>query len=314
MAVADYIYRILRNEGDVTDKTIKIDEASSVFAYLGIARDGALTSESKWKIVRVFRQGNTYTVQYSNGGNYDQIWDNRASVFPTVALSNVYSINFDGVNDLVDFGNNYGFERSQAFSISLWVKPNNLSATRCLISKCSNDVNVWGYNIEHLVTSGKIQLQMRTSGLTYPVYAFTSALTAGVWQHLVVTYNGGSNINGARCYVNSVIGDTPGSSALSGSFSNTASFIVGARNTAFPFIGNIDEVSVWNKELSQSEITALYNSGQPTDLATHSAYANLLSWWRMGDSDTYPVILDNKGSVNGTMTNQSSADIVEDTP
>lgn len=313
MAVADYIYRILRNEGDVTDKTIKIDEASSVFSYLGIADDGSATSTASWKIARVFRQGNTYTIQYAEGGNYDQIWDNRTTLFPTGALANVYSINFDGVNDKVDFGNNYGFEHSQAFSISMWVKPNNIAATRNLFSKASDDANVYGYNLRHDIITGALFLQMRTPS-TQRSHTFTTALTAGVWQHVVLTYAGGSNINGAMVYRNAVVGDTPASGSLSGTFSNSASFVVGARNSSFNFSGRIDEVSVWNKALSQTEVDEIYNLGQPNDLSIHTAYANLLSWWRMGDSDTYPVILDNKGSINGTMTNQSSADIVVDVP
>lgn len=312
MAVADYIYRILRNEGDVTDKTIKIDEASSIFAYLGIADDGSATSAASWKIARVFRQGNTYTIQYAEGGNYDQIWDNRTTLFPTGALANVYSINFDGVNDKVDFGNNYTFEHSQAFSISLWVKPNNLAATRNLFSKASDDANVYGYNLRHNITTGALFLQMRTPS-SLRQHTFTTALTAGVWQHVVLTYSGGSNINGARVYRNAVIGDTPASGSLSGTFSNSASFVVGARNSSFNFSGRIDEVSVWNKALSQTEVDEIYNLGQPNDLSIHTAYVDTLSWWR-ADDDVHPTILDHKGSINGTMTNQSSADIVVDVP
>lgn len=290
-----------------------IDEASSSFGYLGIAQAGSDTSSAAWRIFRVYRQGAVYTTETAPGEGYDNVWDDRTTYFATVPLNNSYSVEFDGVNDSVDCGNNYTFEISQAFSISLWVKPNNLAATRCLISKASNDVNVWGYNIQHLITTGKIQVQMRTPTAS-PLYAFTTALTAGVWQHIVMTYSGGSNINGVRTYKDSVIGDTPGSSALTGTFTNAASFVIGARNTAFPFSGFIDEVSVWDKELSQSEVTEIYNSGQPGDLADHSAFNNLNSWWRMGDGSTYPLIVDEVGANDATMLNMISGSIVGDVP
>ncbi|HCW08690.1 MAG TPA: hypothetical protein DGG95_15130, partial [Cytophagales bacterium] len=225
-----------------------------------------------------------------------------------------YSISFDGVNDYISCGDNHTFGPSTAFSISFWCKPNNLAANRCLISKCSNDVNVAGWNIQHLATSGKIQIQMRNTGGAGPVFAFTSAVTAGIWQHVVLTFSGNANISGNRCYIDSIIGDTPSSSAITGTFSNTAEFTIGARNTAFPYSGFIDEVTVFDKALNQAEVTELYNSGQPSDLTDFSSYNNLLSWWRMGDSDIYPIILDNKGSANGTMTNQTSGDIVGDVP
>lgn len=313
MAITDLVQRLMPNAAQDRGKIMKIDEQSSSFGYFGVAEAGSLGSEAKWKVYRVYRQGTVYTVEVAAGENYNNIWDDRTTLFDSVALSNAYSIDFDGVNDYIDFGNNYTFEVSQAFSISFWVKPNNLAATRCLISKCSNDANVWGYNIQHIITTGAIQVQMRTP-TSNTIHAFTSALTAGVWQHVVMTYSGASNINGSRIYRNSVIGDTPASAALTSTFLNTASFVVGARNTSFPFVGNIDEVSVWNKALSQTEVTELYNSGQPGNLNDHSAYANLQSWWRMGDNDTYPTILDQKGSVNGTMTNMASNDISGDVP
>lgn len=313
MASADYAYLVLQSFGDTSDKDVRIDELSSTFVFVGVAQTGALTSSAAWKIVRVFRQGNTYTIEHAAGGGANQIWDDRVSLFNTGILGNSYSVDFDGVNDFVTFGNNYTFEISQAFSISFWVKPNNLAATRCLISKCSNDAAVQGYNIQHLVTTGKIQLQMRTA-VSLTVFAFTTAVVAGVWQHIVVTYSGASNINGARAYRNAIVGDTPTSSPMTGTFLNTAEFVVGARNTAFPYSGMIDEVSVWGKELSASEVSEIYNTGQPSDLTDHSAYSNLQSWWRMGDSDTFPIVLDHKGSVNGTMTNMLANDFVSDVP
>lgn len=313
MAIQDIVQRFLPDfTMGHSGRTIKVDEASSSFGYVGIAEFGTLPSAAAWRILRVYRQGNVYTVESASGG-VTNIWDDRATYFDSVPLNNAYSLNFDGVNDFLTCGNNYTFEHSQAFSVSFWVNPNNLAATRCLISKCSNDANVYGYNIQHLVTSGSLQVQMRATGAN-TVHGFTTALTAGTWQHIVMTYSGGSNINGARMYRNAVIGDTPASAALSGTFTNTAEFVIGARNTAFPFSGNIDEVSVWNKALSQTEVTELYNSGQPGDLVDHSATTNLQSWWRMGDGDTSPTILDQKGSADGTMTNMVAGDIEGDIP
>jgi len=314
MAVADYIYRLLQAEKDVTDKDVKIDELSSTFAFIGFAIAGSATSAAAWKVARIYRQGDAYTIEYASGGGYNQIWNNRQSLFPGVSMANVYSVNFDGVNDIVTFGDNFDFEHNLAFSISLWVKPNNVAAQRCMISKVSNDANVHGYSLQHSAT-GALYLQLRATGALLSPHIFTSTLTAGIWQHVVLTYSGSSNISGARAYINAVVGDTPASGALSGSWGNTNFFIAGARGlSGFPFVGNIDEISIWNKALSAAEVSELYNSGQPDDLNGHSAFANLLSWWRMGDNDTYPTILDNKGSVNGTMTNQTSGDIETDVP
>ena len=74
-----------------------------------------------------------------------------------------------------------------------------------------------------------------------------------------------------------------------------------------PFQGNIAEVAVFDSELSASDVTALYNSGLPKDLASESG---LVSYYRMGDGeDKYPNILDYKGTNHGTMTNMASDNI-----
>jgi len=74
-------------------------------------------------------------------------------------------------------------------------------------------------------------------------------------------------------------------------------------DSASPFQGGIDEVSVFTSELSQSNITSIYNSGVPNDISSLSP----LSWWRCGDGDTAPTLTDNgSGGNNGTMTNFST--------
>ena len=74
------------------------------------------------------------------------------------------------------------------------------------------------------------------------------------------------------------------------------------------------DVVRFDKAAAGTEVSDIYNSGAPLDLTTLSSNTNLQSWWRMGDGDTYPTITDNKGSVNGTMTNMESGDIVSDVP
>jgi len=63
-------------------------------------------------------------------------------------------------------------------------------------------------------------------------------------------------------------------------------------------------VAVFNTELSASDITTIYNSGVPNDLTGTSG---LVSWWRMGDGDTAPTLLDNgTAGNNATMNNFST--------
>ena len=86
------------------------------------------------------------------------------------------------------------------------------------------------------------------------------------------------------------------------------------------FAGNIDEVAIWNTALDGDAVKAVYNGGKPTDLmmdnGAYDEYTdNIKGYWRMGDGDTFPTILDNSSnSNNATMTHMDSGDIEEDTP
>lgn len=88
------------------------------------------------------------------------------------------------------------------------------------------------------------------------------------------------------------------------------------------FEGNIDEGSVWNKALTSAELVAVYNGGVPIDLLTdagdYASSSNLQGWWRNGDTagtSVFPTIEDFSANSNdGTMTNMDSGDIVTVVP
>ena len=90
---------------------------------------------------------------------------------------------------------------------------------------------------------------------------------------------------------------------------------IGSLLTASFYEGKLDEFSMWNKELSASDVTAIYNSGEPTNLSGEAA---LIGWWRMGDPTgpgAYPTITDQStNSNNATMTNMTDSDIVTVVP
>lgn len=58
-----------------------IDEASSTITYYGLASPGTATSSAKWRILRKQVVGNITKYRYANASaEFDQIWDNRASL------------------------------------------------------------------------------------------------------------------------------------------------------------------------------------------------------------------------------------------
>lgn len=284
------------------------ENVNSQLFYYGRALTGSLTSSAVWQIYRQYTIGiNTY-LEYANNGAFDQIWDNRTSLFSTPAFFNQYSTNFDGINDVINFGNVFtSMDVGSAWSMSFWLNINNLAAQRCVYAKVTNDANVYGFSIQ-ATTGANIFLQCRAA--TYNL-SHTGSLTVptATWFHLVVTYSGGSNINGMRIYINGAVDTTPGSGAMAATLHVGQNALFGARGgTTFPYSGYMDEVTFWSKALNSTEVNELYNSASPEDPNNNSAAANLIHWYRMGDSDTYNVINDNKGTTDGTMTNMAAND------
>lgn len=297
-----------------TDEMKKIitDTQSSAITYVGRSAIGASTGSAFWQIQRRLTIGTQVTTDFADGGRYTQVWDDRNSSFPTPAFFNVYSTSFDGIDERVNFGNVFLYNTADQWSISMWVRPNNFGAQRAFYAKATNDANVFGWAIYHN-TSGNILVSFRASG-QLASYTGGQTLNALAWNHVCMTYNGNQNMNGVRVYVNNVLDTTPGSAAVSNNILQGQDANFGSRNAGFFYSGYMDEVGLWNKALSASEVSAVYNSGAPNDIRLLASAGNLQNYYRMGDGDSYPTILDNQGTDNGNMVNMSSANFVTNVP
>lgn len=64
----------------LVDNISRVDQASDTIIYIGRALPTALTSEASWRISRVDTSVSLETLFADGNGNYDNIWDNRASL------------------------------------------------------------------------------------------------------------------------------------------------------------------------------------------------------------------------------------------
>lgn len=49
--------------------------------------------------------------------------------------------------------------------------------------------------------------------------------------------------------------------------------------------GGVDELAIFNSELSEQQVNELWGTGKPSDIANHSQYSNLSAWWRLGGAN-----------------------------
>ena len=190
-------------------------------------------------------------------GTYNGTLTNGAT-YGTGIINNGFSL--DGVNDYVDMGNVLDFDGSTPFSFSCWINPLG-STTVNILSKFQNSGVFPGYTL--LLTSNLVRFIIQNNNTTDRlIVTTTSTLTSGM-RHISLSYDGSTNASGVKIYVDgvnqslSIFRDTFTGGLTTGSDFNLGGFVTGLNY----FDGIIDEVGVWEKELSSSEVTELYNSG-----------------------------------------------------
>ncbi len=175
------------------------------------------------------------------------------------------ALDFDGGDDYVQTGNLQTSNINQ-LTISVWIKPSSLGNAVIVdkpLPSHSDPYYQYLFRISDEDTPGQLDIELTLNGNRNVWYTSNSVLNTGIWQHLVVTYDG---IQKPKIYVNNqekttyqfIGGDTSGS--ITGYDTGLRIGKLTNVNT-WPFSGLIDEVGIWNRALSSSEISQLYNSG-----------------------------------------------------
>ena len=101
----------------------------------------------------------------------------------------------------------------------------------------------------------------------------------------IITYNGTGDADAIKLYKNSVL-QTTSAMSVGAKKAIVDKLQVGNGSTEDKF----DEISIWDKALTQPEIDSIYNTGIAVDLLSHASNANLVSYYRMGDHPSDPEI------------------------
>ncbi len=249
------------------------------------------------------------------GKIYESSPSGETNITGASGFSNTLSTRFDGVDDYVTMGDvaSLRFDYNDAFSFSFWLNRTTSSDTTCILARADKDSPFSGYVI--LIVANKIYFRLRNNSSNNFFITGTVDIPNNTWTHYVVTYDGSNSVSGMKLYKNgaSETVTTTSNGTVSSFASLSLPFNLATRHNLpnIAYSGGMDEVSAYNVELSASDVTTIYNSGVPNDLTGTSG---LVSWWRMGDGDTFPTITDNVASNNGTMTNMSSGNFISNVP
>ena len=167
-------------------------------------------------------------------------------------------LSFDGVNEYVDCGDIANFERTDPFSIEFWFKT-SIGTTQVICSRINYTTNQ-GWQL--ITNNNKIRVYLMGSVTNRIIVETNTAINDGSWHHVIVTYDGSSFANGVTIYLDNIDTNTIIQDNLSLTILNTGSCqITGGSGALYPFAGNIDEVVIYDKELTPTEVTSRYNLG-----------------------------------------------------
>jgi Concanavalin A-like lectin/glucanases superfamily/Secretion system C-terminal sorting domain len=210
-----------------------------------------------------------------------------------------YTLSFDGTGDYVDVGNSVG---NNVRSIELWFKPNSpidstLSKPSTLIERnTSSCLGCFGFVFQHTgwEKPGSIRFQNNPAGTRFEVYSDSNKWEEGQWYHIAGVID---PIDGMMLYINGIKqNDTDASTLHTGTFPTiTAIGAYGDINDRF-FTGQIDEVRIWNRALSQIEIQE--KMCEPIDAEQE---IGLIGYWRFNEGNGFAAIDHSGNGHDGTI-------------
>ena len=222
-----------------------------------------------------------------------------------------------------------GSGATDAWTISFWLKAGTATQQSQTVmsfggSSKANDGAVW-IKFDGSSGNNRIVLEYGTQYNQLKLITPASSVTANTWQHWVITYDGsstGAASNSMSAYYGRFsvykngVAQTTTNSHLNYGYSGSVpatEFRVGRRVGSNGYLRSsyVDELALWGSDQS-SNVAAIYNSGSTHNLSSLTSAPT--HWWRMGDGDTYPTIVDNVGSLDLTMLNMTVGNIVTDTP
>ena len=254
---------------------------------------------------------NSVTGGTALGLNNDTTFSTDVPVAPS-SLTNTYSLSLDGTNDDCTVSN---YAQTGSFSLSMWINPQAaISGPIYLFYKEASGVN--GMNLD--INSNTLRWTLyddtqHPSPTTALVRYAPCTVAQNQWHHIVVTYDGSTSYTGMNHYIDGVKATSHSSEQNYGTnptfqSAATSTIYVGTRglyNNRFPLL--VDEVAIFDKELSQSDVDSLRDgtSGQgnaiPADI---SSMADLDIWLRMEEgSGTSVVNTANSGTYDLTLIN-----------
>jgi hypothetical protein len=174
-------------------------------------------------------------------------------------------VNFDG-DSQVSFGNIGAFENNEAFTLAMWLNGYSNKPVSVL-QKIDNAERRRGY--EFLFDDIRLNgIQRYAGNLTFRLISnfpdkaiqirTKERLPLGSWHQVTLSYDGSGKASGVKLFINGKPRDTEIlQDSLAGSIKTDAELQIGNSELGKQFVGLLDDLRIYNRQLSSNEIEQL---------------------------------------------------------
>ena len=221
--------------------------ASYLYGADGVVYCRKHTAVAHWH----FDEGTGTLAHDVDGGHTGALGNGEAAKTPSWALGCGGGLLFDGVDDLVQVPDSDALDLAgSTMTLSCWVKPN-----RSQIGPLLKKINpTHGYRI-NVTATGALRFVLRRNGQNTTVTS-TVPLPLNKWTHVAARYDGKQ----MRIFINGTLdAATTPATAANTPRATTAPVLIGGDSSTHRFSGTLDDVSIYGRALSDSEIADLAN-------------------------------------------------------
>lgn len=173
----------------------------------------------------------------------------------------------DNGGDYINAGSGASLDDLGPVTYACWIKPEAITGTAGYLFAKFPPSGSTGFIIFIVFDNASDNLGFVKEGTPdLTKYSANNVLTVGSWQHVAMTWDGGTAHSGVHLYVN-------GSEVSYGTVANGASlnsdashdqYFANRGTTGRPYDGDMAQPLIWNRVLSAEEIATIYATGGRT--------------------------------------------------
>jgi hypothetical protein len=167
------------------------------------------------------------------------------------------ALTFNGVSDLINCGASNVFCFQTNFTLSAWIKMNGLQAGKYIVAKYNGSSAPRSYGFGSEINTGRVYGFVSSSTGSFVECAGGSTLNDSKWHSLNFVYD---NSFGMRLYVDDALVASKAAAGYAPFNNSPIPLTIGGLTSGQFFGGQIDDVRIYDRALSASEIDLLYRT------------------------------------------------------